>query len=223
MRVQPNRQATIRKAWPWWAIALDLLAKQRGYVFVSRGFRGAKVRYLWRCGEGHEWKGCLICSRYWALPSEVKKLSVDEIRQFRQEKKRKGDCEYYQVHKKEKRVYDRQYERERRKTDLLFRLVRNMRARIRMAIKHGCKTGSSVQDLGCSISELKRYLEGKFEPGMTWENWRRDGWHIDHIRPLSSFDLTDRVQFLEAVHYSNLQPLWAKDNLSKGGCRSKIK
>jgi hypothetical protein len=48
---------------------------------------------------------------------------------------------------------------------------------------------------------------------MTWDNWTTDGWHIDHIKPLaSSFDLTDRKQFLEACHYTNLQPLWAKDN-----------
>lgn len=63
--------------------------------------------------------------------------------------------------------------------------------------------------------ELKQHLEKLFQPGMTWENWSRDGWHIDHIVPLSSFDLTDREQFLKACHFSNLQPLWAKENLSK--------
>jgi hypothetical protein len=51
---------------------------------------------------------------------------------------------------------------------------------------------------------------------MTWDNWSLDGWHIDHIKPLNKFDLSDRSQFLEAVHYTNLQPLWAVDNLSKG-------
>jgi len=50
---------------------------------------------------------------------------------------------------------------------------------------------------------------------MTWDNWTLDGWHIDHIKPLASFDLTDRKQLLEACHYTNLQPLWAKDNLTK--------
>ena len=50
---------------------------------------------------------------------------------------------------------------------------------------------------------------------MTWDNWTTDGWHIDHIKPLSSFDLTDRKQLLEVCHYTNLQPLWAKDNLIK--------
>lgn len=77
------------------------------------------------------------------------------------------------------------------------------------------KSGSPVRDLGCSLEELKTHLEQQFQLGMTWENWSRTGWHIDHIQPLSSFDLTDREQFLKAAHYTNLQPLWAKDNLVK--------
>ena len=76
--------------------------------------------------------------------------------------------------------------------------------------------GSAVRDLGCTIEELKLYLAAKFQPGMSWENWSFAGWHIDHIRPLASFDLTDSAQFKLAVHYTNLQPLWAKDNFSKG-------
>ena len=63
---------------------------------------------------------------------------------------------------------------------------------------------------------LENNLESKFQSGMTWDNWALDGWHIDHIKPLASFDLTDRNQLLEACNYTNLQPLWAKDNLSKG-------
>lgn len=50
---------------------------------------------------------------------------------------------------------------------------------------------------------------------MTWENWSLNGWHIDHIRPVSSFDLSDHAQVKECFHYSNLQPLWAIDNLKK--------
>ena len=66
------------------------------------------------------------------------------------------------------------------------------------------------------VAELRDYLESKFQPGMTWDNWTTNGWHIDHIKPLASFDLTDREQFLRACHYTNLQPLWAIDNLKKG-------
>lgn len=58
------------------------------------------------------------------------------------------------------------------------------------------------------------HLEAQFAPGMTWEN--RGEWHVDHIRPLASFDLTDPEQLRTASHYTNLQPLWASDNLAKG-------
>jgi len=72
-----------------------------------------------------------------------------------------------------------------------------------------------VQDLGCTIDELKLYLEAQFEPWMTWDNYGYYGWHIDHIKPLANFDLTNRDQFLEACHYTNLQPMFWHDNLTK--------
>jgi hypothetical protein len=56
---------------------------------------------------------------------------------------------------------------------------------------------------------------------MTWENWTHDGWHLDHIQPLASFDLSNREQFLMAGHYTNLQPMWARDNFSKGSKKKK--
>ncbi|MEM4726181.1 MAG: hypothetical protein QXG63_04505 [Nitrososphaerales archaeon] len=59
------------------------------------------------------------------------------------------------------------------------------------------------------------YLESKFLPGMTWDNHGRNGWHIDHVRPLSSFDLTDPEQLKQACHYTNLCPMWANDNIRK--------
>jgi len=68
--------------------------------------------------------------------------------------------------------------------------------------------------LGCRVTELVQYLEAKFQPGMSWEN--RHLWHIDHIQALALFDLTDPLQCAQAFHYTNLQPLWAADNLRKG-------
>jgi len=97
-----------------------------------------------------------------------------------------------------------------------YTLPKNIRGRVRKVIKGLIKSGSAVKDLGCSIEFLKQYLESQFQPNMTWKNYGYCGWHIDHIKPLASFDLTNRQQFLEACHYSNLQPLWAYDNLSKG-------
>lgn len=89
-----------------------------------------------------------------------------------------------------------------------------------MAIRKQQKGGSAIDDLGCSISELKAHLEAQFQPGMTWENHGKYGWHIDHKKPLNSFDLTNLEQLREACHFSNLQPMWAKENYSK---RDKIR
>lgn len=94
------------------------------------------------------------------------------------------------------------------------RMMHNLRNRIYQAIKRGSKSGSAIRDLGCTIAELKTYLESKFQPGMSWENYGQ--WHIDHIKPLSLFDLENHEDFRKAVNFSNLQPLWARDNLSKG-------
>lgn len=106
----------------------------------------------------------------------------------------------------------------RRATDPNFRLGETLRNRLNGAVSKEWKAGSAVEDLGVSIPEFKAYLESKFQPGMTWDNWGRgsDKWHIDHIIPLSKFDLTDRQHFLLACYYLNLQPLWETDNLMKG-------
>ena len=105
--------------------------------------------------------------------------------------------------------------RERYKTDIQYKLSNLLRSRLGLALKNNQKTGSAVKDLGCSIVELQTHLESKFQSGMTWDNWSFEGWHIDHVKPLASFDLADKEQFLKANHYTNLQPLWAKDNMAK--------
>jgi hypothetical protein len=100
-------------------------------------------------------------------------------------------------------------------TDIKYRIKCSLRSRIGKAIKNSQKVGSAVDDLGCSVDFLKIYLEERFQPGMSWDNWSKTGWHIDHVVPLDKFDLTDREQFLIACHYTNLQPLWSTENLHK--------
>jgi hypothetical protein len=106
------------------------------------------------------------------------------------------------------------HQRERLKRDPVYKISRNLRRAIWGFVNGELKTGSAVRDLGCSIDELRSHLENMFQEGMTWDNYGE--WHIDHIVPLSSFDLEDREQLLKACHYTNLQPLWALDNLRKG-------
>ena len=101
--------------------------------------------------------------------------------------------------------------------DPSYKLAHALRTRMNMAIKLGSKSGSAVRDLGCTIEEFKKHIELQFKPGMTWDNWGLWGnvWHIDHIKPLVSFDLTDKEQFMEACNYTNMQPLWCVENNSK--------
>ncbi len=108
------------------------------------------------------------------------------------------------------------YMRERYASDIQYKLSRLIRGRLQKVIKREQRSGSAVHDLGCTLEELKIHIENQFKEGMTWDNWKPDGWHLDHIKPLSKFDLTDPVQFKEAVHYTNLQPLWWNENLEKG-------
>ena len=82
--------------------------------------------------------------------------------------------------------------------------------------QNGSKAHRTTSMIGCTVKELVRHLESQFLPGMTWENHTQDGWHIDHVRPCASFDLTDPEQQKQCFHYTNLQPLWAVDNMSKG-------
>lgn len=119
-------------------------------------------------------------------------------------------------YKEYQRNFRREYQKMRRETDPVFKIAFLLRRRVAEVVKGRQKSGSAVKDLGCSVEDLRRYLESKFKPGMSWENHGRYGWHIDHKKPLSKFDLTDREQFLEACHYTNLQPLWARENLIKG-------
>lgn len=72
---------------------------------------------------------------------------------------------------------------------------------------------SAVRDLGMSIADFREYIAARFHPGMCWENYGE--WHLDHIKPLADFDLTDEAQARQACHYSNIQPLWAAENQRK--------
>lgn len=136
-------------------------------------------------------------------------------RNYRKDKK-ESIKEYSKDYYKKNVGKIREYERKRLKEDVEFKLAKGLRSRIRSALKNGQKRGSAVRDLGCSIEQFRMYLEEKFDEKMSWENYGYYGWHIDHVKPLVRFDLTDQKQFLEACHYTNMQPLWAKDNWAKG-------
>lgn len=101
-------------------------------------------------------------------------------------------------------------------TDVLYKLKINLRNRVKLFLKSknfNNKLNKTYDILGCTPEQLKKYLESKFIEGMTWENHKHDGWHIDHIIPLSTAKNVDEVHKL--CHYSNLQPLWCGENYKK--------
>lgn len=135
------------------------------------------------------------------------KLSKDETNFHRDRTKYQTKC------KSCNSKYLREYNKARRQKDTNFKLLYNLRIRLRSALKQHAKHGSTINHLGCSIDEFKRHLESKFQSGMTWDNYGQ--WHLDHIKPLSSFNLQDVNEYIKAAHYSNIQPLWAEQNYIK--------
>lgn len=127
-------------------------------------------------------------------------------------RKRRSNPEY----RERDRKVDRDWQKKYRLHNPNFRIAQNMRSRLRqgMLSQNVKKTNKTQELLGCSFSELKVHLESQFKDGMSWENYGE--WHIDHIHPLSLFDLTDEAQLKRACHYTNLQPMWEPDNLKKG-------
>jgi hypothetical protein len=130
---------------------------------------------------------------------------------------REKDLERKKKYNREHKVEFLRWSRERRKTNVGFRLVGVLRCRMRMALKGITKSASTMEMIGCSTEELRQHLEMKWSDGMTWENYGgKYGWQIDHIVPCASFDLTKENEQKSCFNFSNLQPLWAKDNRAKG-------
>ena len=108
-----------------------------------------------------------------------------------------------------------EYRRNLRASNPTYRLKQNLRCRVYDAFKNGTKSAPTMELVGCTTEELKAHLEAQFTEGMTWENYGIDGWHIDHIRPCASFNLLDPEEQRICFRWSNLQPLWGVDNMSK--------
>lgn len=122
----------------------------------------------------------------------------------------------YKLKNKEKvKLYNKEYSINRRKHDPKFKILGNLRGRIRRALKNNKKCDTTLKFIGCSVNELKLHLEKQFKEGMTWDNYGFRGWHIDHILPCASFDMSEPEEQQKCFHYTNLQPLWWWENLAK--------
>lgn len=127
------------------------------------------------------------------------------------ERIKKRNLKYRKSHKKERNLQ----RRNRRKKDINYKILTCLTSRIDFVLRLNRQTKKTMELLGCDINSFKKYLESKFQSGMNWENYGFYGWHIDHIKPCSSFDLSNPKEQIKCFHYTNLQPLWAKDNLTK--------
>jgi hypothetical protein len=104
--------------------------------------------------------------------------------------------------------------RQRRRDDPVFRIARVLRSRLWAALNGELKAETTLTLVGCSLDSLIEHLESLFVEGMTWQNTGE--WHVDHITPVASFDLSDPEEQRRCFHWTNLQPLWGEDNLKKG-------
>ena len=163
---------------------------------------------------------CKSCSK--ASATEHRKTHRDTFLSFKKRYYNKNRDsilsvrkEYREKHKESIALYKNEYAKKRRKNDSVYRMIYNVRSRTSFfckSIKLG-KNFSTIESIGLDRNEFKKYIESLFTDGMTWNNYGE--WHIDHIKPLCSAKTVDDV--IKLTHYTNLQPLWWIDNLSKGG------
>ena len=121
---------------------------------------------------------------------------------------RKKDANNY--YKRNKKRIDRV-----RKKNKPYMLSVRLRCRIYNVLKGLKKSAPTLRMLGCSAADAKKHIESLWSPGMNWSNYGVHGWHIDHIKPCASFDLSKPEEQSKAFHFTNLQPLWAFENWSK--------
>lgn len=158
---------------------------------------------------------CKSCDKaYYVNNKDIISLYQKKYRKIYHEKIYARKSKYYHKNKEKFREFKRANEKNRYHSDIRYKLKKNITSRMNLALSNKIKSARTEILLGCSIDIFRIYLESKFLEGMSWRN--RSQWHIDHIIPCSSFDLSDPEQQKLCFHYTNLQPLWASDNLKKG-------
>jgi hypothetical protein len=151
--------------------------------------------------------------KYRKDPDFVKKESIRRKMYYLNniDKEREKRKEYYYNNKKQERLKNNEWKKNKLKTDPIERVKKNLRDRIREYLNGKNKSKRTFDIIGLDKENFKMYIQSKFEEGMSWENYGE--WHIDHIKPLCLGKNEEDVLLLN--HYTNLQPLWAKDNLIK--------
>lgn len=167
---------------------------------------------------------CRVCKNLtyrlkWQKNKEINALKRSERRKKKLEEYRKREAEYrrkYRENNKEavNKKY-REYMKQYRKSRPAFRMHKRISYIIKMSLDNRCSSHNIFNKLGYDIEKLMKHLESKFQPGMSWDNYGE--WHIDHIIPQSwlPFNNIEDENFFKCWSLDNLQPLWAKENISK--------
>jgi hypothetical protein len=150
-----------------------------------------------------------------ADPEKFRRRAKENAAKHR-ESARARSARYYAKHKKKAQAANNRCAKRRKESDPGYVIAIRLRNRLRKAVaaRSAKKHNATLALVGCSINYLISHIESQFLPGMSWKN--RQKWHLDHIIPLAAFDLTDPQQQAAACHYTNIQPLWARDNHKKG-------
>jgi hypothetical protein len=181
------------------------------YKGICKECNNAKVRERYNNSEEERIKKALYRKENKEHRIELnKKYYYQDI-----EKGRVKGRRIYSKNKEEVNTRRRLVHAERIKTDPRYRVAKNMRRRINHVLRGKIKSGKTIELLGCSPEEFIIYLTPLLKPGMTIDKISTDEIHLDHIIPICMFDLLDEEQQRKCFHYTNYQPLWAVENLSK--------
>lgn len=174
-----------------------------------------RVKLLHKFTDDGEYKYCSSCYLWYTLD----KFHYDNSKHDKLHSTCK-ECQYFvncnNLNTEEGKNKKRIYENNKRANNIEFKIACILRGRLRDVLKTTSKDESALKLVGCSIKKLESHLESLFETGMTWNNMGRNGWHIDHIIPCAVYSLENIEEQKCCFHYLNLQPLWEKDNISKG-------
>ncbi|GHT66416.1 hypothetical protein FACS1894110_10060 [Spirochaetia bacterium] len=161
---------------------------------------------------------CKSCaSKKWTAYRKKNKERLNKNSIEYNKKHRKHLYELRVIYEKEHPEKIKEWTRNRWYKQNNYRIKNNLGRRVISALKkYGLTKDRHTKELvGCSIAELKRHIQDQFEIGMSWDNYGRGGWVIDHIKPCAMFDLTNQKQRSKCFHYTNLRPLWDHENAQK--------
>jgi len=197
-RYLTNKSQILSWSRDWKASNKDRIKEYRKQYWIKNQNKERKTHITWLIENSEEWK--------------LKKRELDKEYALQNQAKIK-----LQRRLPETRHKINIRENKRYHNDIAYSLEKKLRAIFVQSLKaqNTKKTQSITALIGCTVDFLKQHLEQQFQSGMTWSNRGRFGWHIDHIKPCASFDLSDPDEQKKCFHYSNLQPLWWNENINK--------